>query len=118
MATLTREVLGESGLDATYVAASGGGDQVDNSDGRTVLHVKNGGGGSITVTVAEQLSGSTIQDPSYGTLSKSDATLVITAGDEGFFGPFKKGAFNDTSQYIQITYSGVTSVTIAALKFP
>lgn len=118
MATLTRQNLVEAGLTATYVAASGGGDQVDNSDGRTFLHIKNGSGGSITVTVAEQITGTTVEDPGLGTLTKSSIVKAIAASGEAFLGPFKKQAFNDVNSRIQITYSGVTSLTIAAIKFP
>lgn len=118
MATLSRQTLGEDGLTATYSAAAGGGDQADNSDGKTFLHIKNGGGGSVTVTVAEQVSGTTVEDPSLGKLTKASATKVIGAGAEAFFGPFKKLGFNDTNGMIQITYTGVTSLTIAALKLP
>lgn len=119
MATLSRQTLVEEGLTASYGAAAGGGDQVDNSDGLTVLHVKNGGGGSIDVTVAEQIAGgTTVDSPTYGKLTKASVVKSVGAGAEAFIGPFKKAAFNDANNFIQITYSGVTSVTIAALKFP
>jgi hypothetical protein len=118
MPTLTRQVLGEDGLTASYVAAAGGGDQVVNTDGGTFLHIKNGSGGSITVTVAEQISGTTVTDPNLGKLTKANATKAIAAGAEAFFGPFKKQGFNDVNGNIQITYSSVTSLTIAALKLP
>lgn len=118
MATLTRQNLGELGLTATYAACTGGGDQVDNSDGRTFLHIKNASGASITVTVAEQISGTTVTDPSIGILTKASAAKAIAAAGEAFFGPFAKQGFNDSNSYIQIIYSGVTTLTIAALKFP
>jgi hypothetical protein len=116
MATLTRQVLSEDGLTATYVAASVSGDQVTNTDGATLLHIKNGGGAPITVTVAEQISGTTVQDTSLGKLTKANATKTIANGAEAFFGPFKKGGFNDQDGNIQITYTAITSVTIAAIK--
>lgn len=118
MATITRQNLAEAGLTATYGAAAGGGDQVDNADGRTFLHVKNGGGSSINVTVAEQITGTTVDDPSLGTLTKASVVKAVAAGAEAFIGPFKKQAFNDDNNMLQITYSAVTSVTIAAIKFP
>lgn len=118
MATLTRQVLGEDGLTASYVAATVSGDQVTNSDGKTFLHVKNASGGSITVTVAEQITGTTVTNPTLGKLTKANATKAIGAGAEAFFGPFAKGGFNDANSNIQITYSGVTSLTIAALYIP
>ena len=118
MATLVRQVLGEDGLTATYAAAAGGGDQVTNTDGKTFLHIKNGSGGSITVTVAEQISGTTVQSPQYGKLTKASVTKAIAAGAEGFIGPFAKAGFNDVNGNLQITYTGVTSLTIAAIYIP
>jgi hypothetical protein len=118
MATLTRQVLGEDGLTASYVAAGVSGDEVANLDGATFLHIKNGGGAPITVTVAEQISGNTVQDTSLGKLTKANATKTIANAAEAFFGPFKKAGFNDIDGNIQITYTAVTSVTIAALKLP
>jgi hypothetical protein len=118
MATLSRQTLTEAGLTPTYNAANAGGDQVDNSDGRTFLHVKNASGGSITITIAEQISGTTVEDPALGTLTKTSVAKAVAAGAEAVIGPFKKAAFNDVNGFIQLTYSGVTTFTVAAFKFP
>lgn len=118
MATLARQVLVEAGIVPAYAAATSGGDQVDNSDGRTFLHVKNGSGGSINVTIAEQIPGTTVEDPALGTLSKSSVVKAVAAAGEAILGPFKKSAFNDANNFLQITYSSATSVTIGAFKFP
>jgi hypothetical protein len=115
MATLTRQRITEEGAVVTFGAAAGGGDVVDNSDGKTFLLVTNGAGSSMTVTVAEQISGTTVDDPNYGTLSKADAAVTVTAGATAAIGPFKKTAFNNGSNQIAITYSSATSVTIAAM---
>lgn len=115
MATLVRQLLGEDGLTATYAAVGVSGDQVTNADGKTFLHVKNGSGVSVTVTVSEQITGTTVQSPTLGKLTKANATKAIAAGAEAFFGPFAKTGFNDTNANIQITYSAVTTVTIASL---
>lgn len=113
MATLTVESIVEAGLNATDNAAAGGGDAIPNS-GAEVLHVKNGGGASITVTVTAQQTAQ--QVPGFGAMTKADAAVAVPAGEERFIGPFPKGAFNDSGGLAQITYSGVTSVTVAALK--
>lgn len=107
MATLTVQTIDLDGLAASYAAASGGGDVFPN-DGETSLHVLNGGAGSITVTVAAQ------SPCNQGTLHDSVTTVGI--GAEAFIGPFEKKRFNNTSGQAAITYSGVTSVTIAAIK--
>lgn len=53
MADLTVQTPTLAGLNPTFAAASVGGDAFLN-DGNTYLHVKNGGGGSINVTVDSQ----------------------------------------------------------------
>lgn len=116
MATITTQKVTEAGLDApTYTAAAGGGDVVNNRLGDVILHIKNGSGGNITVTVAAQTTAAS--DPTFGALTKVSASVVITAGGDGFIGPFRPTAFNNSSHQIVMTYSGVTSLTIAALKF-
>ena len=81
MATLTTQQLAHTGLLATYSAANGGGDQVLATDG-TFLHVKNGSGAPITVTVDTPgtVDGLAIADPD----------TVIAAGTEQFIGPIDR----------------------------
>lgn len=50
MAALTVQNVARSGLAPSYAAAAGGGDTFTN-DGAVFLHVKNGGGSSINVTI-------------------------------------------------------------------
>ena len=96
----------------TYsAAAAGDGDTADNN-GSTFLHIKNGGGGEITATITAETT--SVESNIYGDLTKANASIAISGSAEAFIGPFKPAAFNDDGQ-IAITYSGVTSVTIAAL---
>lgn len=112
MATLTVQQIDEDGLEASYDAASAGGDDFQNSPaGRIFLHVKNGDASSHTVTVAANES--TIQIDGLGTVTKDDASVAIPAGEERFLGPFAYGAFGSSPA---ITYDAVTDVTIAAIK--
>jgi hypothetical protein len=113
MSLLTRQNIVEAGLTPTFSAAAGGGDTVSNTDGKTYLHVKNGGGGSITVTITAQTV--TKEDPHLGTLTRANIAKVVANGAEAIIGPIKKQSFNNASDIIAITYSGVTSVTVAAL---
>jgi hypothetical protein len=116
MATLTRANVIETGLTLAAVACSGGGDVVDNSDGKTFLYIKNASVGSITVTIAAASAAASISDPKFGLLAKSNLGVVLGAGVEKIIGPFKKQGFNNASDQLAITYSGVTTLTIAALK--
>jgi hypothetical protein len=113
MATLVRQKVVIGGLTPSYGAAAGGGDVVDNSDGKTFLHVKNGSGGSITVTVTAQET--SLATGTHGTLAVSNVAIAIAAGQERMIGPFPKQAYNNSSKQLAISYSGVTSLTIAAL---
>lgn len=115
MTTLTRQDLADAGLLASYASCAGGGDAVDN-DGKTFLHVKNGSVGSITVTVTAQVP--TKLTDGFGTLTRSNIAVAIGAGAEKFLGPFPVRAFNDANGRLAITYSGVTSLTIAAVRLP
>tara|TARA_R110002020_G_scaffold1629_3_gene7340 strand:+ start:3027 stop:3371 length:345 start_codon:yes stop_codon:yes gene_type:complete len=112
MAELTLQQITESGVSITYSAAAGGGDTADNS-GSTFLHIKNGGGSEITATITAETT--SVESNIYGDLTKANASIAIAASGEAFIGPFKPAAFNDGDSAIAITYTGVTSVTIAAL---
>ena len=110
MALLATQKIDEDGLAASYSAAAGGGDSFVN-DGRIVLHAKNGSGSPITVTVAAEQA--TTEKPGYGTLTKVNAAVAVGAAGEAFLGPFPAIAFGVATE---ITYSGVTSLTIAVLR--
>lgn len=113
MALLTKQKIVEAGLTPAFGAATVSGDTIDNSDGKTILHYKNASAGAITVTVASQLAAQ--EDPKLGTVTKGNIVKVIAAGAEAIIGPFKKQAFNNGNNQISVTYSGVTSLTVAAL---
>lgn len=115
MATLTRQDITEAGLEASYASAASGGDQVAN-DGRTVLHVKNAGGAARTVTVTAQDSSESV--PGFGTMTRADIAVAVPDAGDRFIGPLPLEAFNDAAGNIQISYSAVTGVTIAALRLP
>lgn len=110
MALLAKQTPTIGGTVAAYAAASAGGDSLVNS-GREFLAVKNGGGSSINVTIS---SGS--NKCSFGVSgSNHDKVVAVAAGAEQFIGPFDKNQFNDVNGQVQITYSAVTSVTVAVL---
>ena len=117
MAVLTVQNVIEAGLNTTYASAAGGGDRCANpTDRRTFLHVKNGGGGDITVTVTSTQS-TLASLKEWGVLTRANIAVVVTAGEERMIGPFGD-IFNDSAGRIAITYSGVSSVTIAAIRVP
>ena len=116
MADLTIQKVVEAGLSANYANAAAGGDAVLNVTGDVVLHVKNGDAASKTVTVTAQRTSQSVSD--FGEMSKSNIQVAIPAGEDRFIGPFPKAAYNDGAGKVQVTYSAVTSVEIAALQVP
>jgi hypothetical protein len=116
MATLSvQEINIFTGLAPTFASAAGGGDEYPN-DGRTYCHLKNGSGGSITVTVAVQQS--TIEDNQFGAISTANRTFTVAAGAERIIPFLSQGLYNNTNGRVALTYSGVTSLTVAAIRCP
>lgn len=106
MATLTAVTPSVSGVSFSPVSAAAGGDRFLNTGGE-VFYVKNAGGGSITVTVDAQ---------SDGGVSYTDPTITVASGAEKVIGRFDPRKFNDSSGYVNISYSGVSSVTVAVIS--
>lgn len=104
MAELSVQTATLTGVEPTYVAASAGGDTVANNGG-TALSVKNGSAAAITVTV------DSVTACNYG--FDHDISASVPAGAERLIGPFNQTRFGTT---LAISYSAVTSVTIAAIR--
>lgn len=110
MATLATQSIVRTGTIPTYGAAAGGGDKMTPGTG-AFLHAKNASGGSITVTIAVAAG-----DPGTG-LVIADLAVAIAAGAEKMIGPIPAQYFADpTDGLAAITYSGVTSLTVASLN--
>lgn len=112
MATLTAQQITQAGLKPATVTPDAGGDKLANT-GEQFFHVENESGSSITATVVPVVT--TVVDPLLGTLKKENAVLSLSAGEDGFLGPFEVDAFNDTDGNITITCSAQTSIKLSAL---
>lgn len=114
---ITVQDVVRTGLEATYsAAASGDGNVFDNSQKNTFVHIKNAGGSDCTITIHTPAVVDT-------DLAVADRTVVCTAGEERFIGPFStpyegNDADNSIDRAVKLTYDQVTSVTIAALRIP
>lgn len=106
MALIATQQMSATGTQAAYSAASAS-DTVDISNGRTFLHVKNGGGSSDTVTVATP---GTV-GPS---LAIADLTVAVANGTEKFIGPLDPAVFGSAG-IATVAHSFTTSVTVAAV---
>lgn len=112
MANLTKQAIAENdGTAATYAAATSGGDSIVDFDVRDELVVKNGGGAPIDVTIASH------EDCDQG--EDHDIVKAVAAGAETHFRlrPTRRWQ-NPSTKKLDITYSGVSSVTVACLRHP
>lgn len=109
MAVLTVNEISRAGVSGALTAAAGGGDSFAN-DGRTYLDINNGSGGSITVTFVTQQT--------VDGLAVADLAVAVGAGVRTKVGPFPPGIYNDVNGRVQVTYSGVTSLTVNAFRVP
>jgi hypothetical protein len=112
MATLATQTVTRAGLGPTYAAASGGGDAMAcGSD--MMLHVKNASGAPITVTIAIPAGASGFSQAAY---TSTAVSVPATTGDR-MIGPIQPQLYQDpTTGLATITYSGVTSLTVAAIN--
>lgn len=93
----------KSGLEPAYTGSLA----TDNTyqtpnDGKTFLHIVNGGGSSDTVTV-------------LGLDASDNVAVAVPAGEERMIGPFEPAKYNTGAELIEYTHSFITSVTQAAL---
>ena len=104
MAALTIQAVVKDGLEATFASADAGGDTFANT-GAEFVHIKNGGGSQITLTIA---TSKTVDG-----LTVPDRTVAIPAGEERYVGPLLTDTHGST---VSLSYSAVTSVTLAVLQ--
>ena len=96
-----------AGLNAAFTAADALGHTIVNN-GRTALIVKNGSAASINVTITP---GGTA-----GGYVVTPVVVAIAAAEEGYIGSFPAYPFNTTGGLVQVDFSAVTSVTVAAIS--
>ncbi|MGW1134557.1 hypothetical protein [Streptomyces griseoluteus] len=108
MAVLATQVIARTGLAPTYGSAAAGGDKAETGE-RNFLHVKNGGGSPVTVTLSSAYV--------YRGQTVSDVTVSVPASGERMIGPLSSELLqNAVDGLCAIGYSGVTSVTVASIR--
>lgn len=111
MATLTTQVITRAGTIVTPVAAAGGGDAMACGSGM-MLEVVNGGGAPITVTLAIPAGASGFPQAAY-----TNTAVVVANATTRWIGPIQAQLYQDpVTGLCTITYSAVTSVTVAAVQ--
>ena len=71
---------------------------------------------SATATITAQKTSLNI--PGYGPVTKSSIAAQVLAGEIKVIGPFLRSVFNDSNEFVQITYTGDApgSLRVAPLK--
>lgn len=105
MALLAPQYPRITGTAITFSSAAGGGDTIAPAPS-SVLHVRNGSGSPITVTVV--VPGT----DDFGQ-ARPDIAVTVAASAHTAIGPFSSALLLNSSGVIDITYSGVTSLTVA-----
>ncbi len=107
MALLASQAPSQAGTAVSFVAASAGGDTVRPGD-TTSLRVKNGGTAAITVTI------DSIRPCDQGV--DHNLSVSVPASGEREIGPLPAARFAGPGGVVAVTYSAVTSVTVAAVS--
>lgn len=110
MAALTATVVPNAGLriDTLFAAASGGGDTCPTGAGVNLIY-KNGSGAPITVTLA-------YPGKYDGDQTVSGRTFSVPATTGEFVIPVRDIYKDPTTGVASITYSGVTTLTVACVR--
>jgi hypothetical protein len=105
--TLGVQQIRRTGLDPVYVAAQVDGNAFPNSGGE-FIHVKNGAGSSINVTVltTRSVDGQVV----------TNRVVAVPAGDDRMIGPFQAGNFNQGNGEVWFNYSAVTTITVGVFR--
>ena len=74
------------------------------------MFILNGGMGSITLTI-DFPDTAVIDDQ-----APSNRTVTVGAGVYKMVGPFDPSTYNDANGRVQLSYSGTTTVTVAAFR--
>lgn len=105
MAVITPQaVTRNTGITPIYNAVEAGGDLVANSSGNTVIHVKNDGASSTTVSAPATKA--------CDQQELHDFSLVVPAGEEKV--QLLNSRLNNASGQVPLSYTESTSVTIFA----
>lgn len=97
-----------AGLTPAYEPANVAGNMFRLAPGR-VLHVKNGSGASVTVTIPTPAAADRLVDG----LAVPDRAIAVAAGAERLIALGTSPAYKQPGGVAHIDYSAVTSVTVA-----
>lgn len=113
MALLTVQNIAKTGLAPVYAAVAASDTFPNIGDERTYLHVKNGSGSPINVTITARKT--SVKVPGVGQLAIANLVVAVPATSERIIGPFSE-AFNDSDGLVTVGYSATTTVTAGAFR--
>lgn len=116
MATYSVQTISPAGAAPTYGAVALTDKFADDGKQRTFLHVKNGSGAPIDVTISKGAVASRTV-PGIGVVAIADKVVSVGAGVDKFIGPFAD-AYRDATGFVNVAYSAITTVTAAAVAIP
>lgn len=108
MALITPQTIGRTGTALTYTAVNSSDTFVPDSGGTYFVHVKNGSGASINVTLDD--AGTT-----PGGSSPTDPVVAVPAGADRFI-LLPPSYVNPSTGVVTISYSATTTVTAALVR--
>jgi hypothetical protein len=106
---ITPQKATSGGLAPAYEPANVAGNSYQMLNGR-VLHVKNGSGVSVTVTIPTPQT--------VDGLAVADRTIAVPASGERLIALGRTSAYKQPGYVAFIDYSAVTSVTVAVFDIP
>ncbi len=115
---ITVQNASDAGLNPTTVSAASA--MSFANDGHTFLYIVNGDTGTPTCTATVQNKTPSSQGFNPFTLADKVVTLPATGTHGGveIIGPFAQAEYNDGTGLVQIAFSAVTSMTVAAISLP
>ena len=115
MANLPVQNLIGGGIEPIYNAASASGDEFVN-DGKTFLHIKNGGTLTINVTFPAQTPFA--NKPGFGKIPLQDKVVSIQASGEAMIEFLRPAIFNGGNGRVEIRFDDITNVTVGVFSTP
>lgn len=109
--SLTIQTTSRTGLSPSYVSGdAANGHDFNNAGQNVVIHIKNGSGSTVTLTV--------VTPGTVDGLAVANRDIAIPAGEERIVGPFRKDQYGtgNNQDTVQLDLDDDTSVTLAALK--
>lgn len=115
MALINSQSIIEGGITPTLTDLSAGDlTNTFTNSGKEFIYIENGSGGSIDLTVTTIVT--SVENPIYGDLTKSNAVVTIENGATAMAGTFAVSSYNGTDSAVSFTVSSRTSVNVAILK--